>query len=138
MRGSPLQRAILTFLILLGLAPLLWQMTKPAPAAVPVAVTAPTGPVKLPLALAFTTAPKRVSVTYADKLVWQKDAPESREECELELVWPAEGGDLLFNVEWPEDAPLSAMRARLTLPSGSELERSLWGTGAVEKVLGFP
>ena len=138
MRGSPLQRALLTLLILLGLAPVLWQMTRPVPLAAPAATTAPNARVKIPLALAFTTAPKRLSIWYADQSVWQKDAPEAREELELELAWPKEGGDLLFKVEWPEEAPLSAMRARLSPPNGADLERSLWGSGPVEKVLAFP
>jgi hypothetical protein len=137
MRGSPLQRAILTFLILLGLAPVLWQMTRPATVAAPVAQKT-TGSVQLPVALAFTTAPKRVSIEYIGQPVWQKEAPEAREEFALELAWPEEGGDLLFKVEWPDGAPLSAMRARLTPPKGTDLERSLWGSGPVEKVLKFP
>jgi hypothetical protein len=113
-------------------------MTRPVPPATPVATTAPNAVVKIPLALAFTTAPKRLSIWYADQSVWQKDAPEVREELELALPWPPEGGDLLFKVEWPDGAPLSAMRARLTSPGGADLERSLWGSGPVEKVLQFP
>ncbi len=138
MRGSPLLRAALTFLVLLGLAPVLWQMTRSAPRTEPVATTAPSGPAKIQLEMAFTTAPSRVTLSHLGKPVWQKDAPEKREECELELPWPKEGGELLCKVEWPENAPLSAMRVRLTDPSGGEIERSLWGSGPVEKVLGFP
>jgi|SRR4051812_3610736 hypothetical protein len=138
MRGSPIQRALLTFLILLGLAPVLWQMTRPVQRDAPTSAAATGTPVKIPLALAFTTAPRRVTISYIGQQVWQKDAPEAREECELDLVWPNEGGDLLFKIEWPEGTPLSAMRARLTPPKGSELERSLWGSGPVEKVLKFP
>jgi hypothetical protein len=138
MRGSPLLRAALAFLILLGLAPLLWQMTRPA-ASAPVATAAPpSGPSKIHLDLAFTTAPARVSIKHLGKVIWTKDAPEASEEADLPLPWPKEGGELHFQIEWPADAPLSAMRAVLTDPKRNEIERSAWGRGTVDQVLGFP
>jgi zinc/manganese transport system substrate-binding protein len=70
--------------------------------------------------------------------MWTKDAPDAREECDLAVPWPKEGGELHFVIEWPKDAPLAAMRAVLTDPAGTEIERSAWGRGSVEKVLGFP
>ncbi len=138
MRGSPLLRAALTLLVLLGLAPFLWQMTRPKADATPMVATPVTGPAKIGLVLSFTTPPKRVSIQHLGKPVWQKERPEAREECELELPWPKEGGELRFTVEWPEESPLAAMRAVLTEPNGNELERSLFGRGPVDKVLGFP
>lgn len=144
MRGSPLLRAAFAFLCLLALAPFLWQMTHRAAA---VQQTAPTGAEsgkaasgleKIRIQLAFTTQAKAVSITHLQKVVWTKESPESREECELELPWPKEGGDLIFKVEWPADAPLSAMRVILTDPHESDFERTVWGRASVEKALGFP
>jgi hypothetical protein len=137
MRGSPLLRAALTFLVILGLAPLLWQMTRPdAVVAPPHSEVTPLG--KVTLELAFTTAPKHVTIQYAGQVVWTKDQPDAREDCELMLPWPKQGGELVFQVDWPPDAPLSAMRARLTNPDNIEYERSLWGRGHAETALAFP
>jgi hypothetical protein len=139
MRGSPLLRAAITFLVLLSLAPLLWQMTRPREVVADETTPPPkTGSAKVRLELAFTTVPKRVEIKHLGKAVWSKDAPEARDEYELELPWPKEGVELGFIVEWPENAPLSAMRATITDPSNNEIERSLWGRGKVETVMGFP
>jgi hypothetical protein len=94
--------------------------------------------VELPLELAFTTKPKRVAIGHLGKEVWTKDNPESSEEITLKLPWPKEGGELNFSVEWPEEAALSAMRAKLIDPERGEIERTLWGRGAKSGVLGFP
>jgi hypothetical protein len=140
MRGSPLLRAALTFLVLLCLAPLLSQLTRPpASATVPAAPAADKGPGKIHLELAFTTPPKRVSISHLKKVVWSKDNPDAEEECDLELPWPKEGGELAFHLEWPDGANLCGMRARLTDPDDNKIERSLFGRGLVEeKVLNFP
>jgi hypothetical protein len=46
--------------------------------------------------------------------------------------------DLQFHIEWSDDAPLAAMRAKLTDPAGDNHEKSLWGKGVVDDVLTFP
>jgi hypothetical protein len=90
------------------------------------------------LEFAFTTPPGKITVRHLGKDVWSKADPESGEECDLSLPWPAQGGELLFQIEWPANAPLSAMRVKLTDPQGTEIERTAWGRGPVEKTLGFP
>jgi hypothetical protein len=139
MRGSPLLRASLVFLALLALSPFLWRMTHESARAVPTTpVSQKVDAVDLPLELAFTAAPKRVVITHLQKEVWTKDNPESEENLTLTLPWPAEGGELKFAVEWPEEAKLSAMRVTLADPERGEIERTLWGRGSKTGVLGFP
>lgn len=137
MRGSPIRRAIVAFLILLSLAPLLVKVTSARVQAVASPEAAPSVK-KLQLLLAFTSKPARVAITHLGREVWKKEGLEAEEELELEIQWPEQGGELVFRVEWPEGNPLAAMRARLTDPRDVEIERSLWGAGPVEAVLNFP
>ena len=139
MRGSPLVRASIVFGLLLCAAPAMWKLTSVEPGETvqtPAAVV--TAEADLPVELAFTAAPKRVSITHLGKPVWEKTDPEASEDLSLHLPWPAEGGELKFVVEWPEGSPLSAMRVKLTDPARGEIERSLWGRGPKTGVLGFP
>jgi hypothetical protein len=140
MRGSPLFRALLVFLALAALGPVLWRLTQPEPlqAIVPPPPTAEDQPREVRLALAFTTPPKRVALTYLGKPVWSKDAPAAEEKITLQMIWPREGGELGVRIEWADGAPLSAARLRLTPPGGEAIERSLWGTGPTEDTIGFP
>ncbi len=138
MRGSPLLRAVVVLLALLGLAPLVRHVTaRQAGAVLPPAPKA-VAMKPIHLALSFTAQPKSVSMSHLGKPVWSKAGPGLQEECDLSLAWPTQGVELLFHVEWPADAPLAAMRVKLTDPADSELERSLWGRGVAEEVLRFP
>ncbi len=137
MRGSPLLRAAIVLLALLGLAPLVRHVTARQSAEAPSAPQ-PVAVKAIHLAFSFTAQPKAVSVSHLGKQVWSKAGPASQEEFELPLPWPKEGIELLFQVEWPADAPLAAMRVKLTDPADNELERSLWGRGVAEDVLRFP
>jgi hypothetical protein len=139
MRGSPLVRALVVFALLLCLAPILWRMThEEAGANVEAPVSEKVTAIELPIELAFTAAPKRVTINHLGKQVWTKDNPEASEEFTLTLPWPKEGGELNFSVEWPESSPRSAMRAKLVDPEHGEMERSLWGRGTKTGVLEFP
>lgn len=136
MRGSPIIRALLAFLALLALAPLLAKVTSAAPRVAAVETVAPTR--KVALALTFTALPKRIVILHLGREVFSKAEPAAEEETTLDIPWPEQGGELLFKVEWPADAPLAAMRVRLTDPRDVEIERSLWGAGPTETVLNFP
>ena len=136
MRGSPIVRALLAWIALLALAPLLTKVTSAVPHTTVAVVAAPTR--KVELALTFTAPPKRVAILHLGREVFAKAEPAADEEVTLDIPWPEQGGELLFKVEWPADAPLAAMRARLTDPRDVEIERSLWGTGPTETVLNFP
>ncbi len=136
MRGSPIIRALCAFIALLALAPLLAHVTSTPPRKVVASTVAPLR--KVELALTFTTLPKRITILHLGCEVFATGEPAAAEEVSLDIPWPEQGGELVFRVEWPADAPLAAMRARLTDPNDVEIERSLWGTGQTEAVLNFP
>ncbi len=137
MRGSPVIRAIMAFVVILALAPLLARVTTPSEqraAAAPLPVSRK----NVQISLAFTTTPKRVTIAHLGSDVWAKSDPSTEEDVTLDVPWPEQGGELVFRVDWPEGAPIAAMRARLTDPKDVEIERSLWGAGPTESVLNFP
>jgi hypothetical protein len=138
MRGSPLVRAALAFVVILLLGWPLRELTGDAPQ--PVAPVAPaaveTGEIELQLS--FTTIPKSIRVLHLGKEMWSDAAPAAEIERKLALPFPKEGVDLQFAVEFPDGAPLAAVRARLTDPAGETHEKSLWGTGRIDDVLTFP
>jgi hypothetical protein len=136
MRGSPLLRALLVFLLIASLAPALWRMTEPAPAA---RQPAPPQPEVVPvkparMALTFTSPAQRVSVLHLGREVWAKESPAADEEADLALPWPAEGIELHFKVQWPAEAR-AAMRVRITDPAGAEHDAAVW---RADEVLAFP
>ena len=90
------------------------------------------------LRLAFTLVPKSVRVLHLDTEVWSETAPVAEMEHRLKLAFPDEGIDLRFQIEWPDGAPLAAMRATLTDPAGDAHEKSVWGSGRADEVVTFP
>lgn len=76
-------------------------------------------------------------VLHLGEEVWRETAPGAEIERELRVPFPQEGIELQFEVAWPEET-LGAMRARLTTPDGTEMDRSVWGKGAVTEVVSFP
>jgi len=140
MRGSPLLRALLAFIIVALLGIPLWQLTRPE-----AVLATPTSPVPkaeiakaIHLHLTFTTVPKKVVVSNLDKVVWDIAAPEADMEHDVTMAYPTEGVDVQFHIEWPEDGPLSAMRVQLTDPAGDRHDKSVWGKGADDEVVTFP
>jgi len=141
MRGSPLARALLAFVIIALLGWPLWRLTHPElGAALPGPVATPVPEVRkaISLHLTFTTVPKSFTVRHLEDDVWKESKPEAEMDHELSLVYPPEGVDLQFHVEWPDDVPAAAMRAQLTDPAGDTHEKSLWGKGVTDDVLTFP
>lgn len=140
MRGSPLLRALIVFALLLCLSPIIWKLTH-AEAGQRV-IAAPELPItadqEISIELSFTTAPGRVAISYLGKTVWEKSKPEASEDLTVKVSWPKEGGELKFDVEWPESDSLSAMRVKLSDPVHGDIERSLWGRGTKTGVLKFP
>ena len=140
MRGSPLIRALIVFTVLLALAPFIQKMTaseetqgQEKPPSLP-----STAVQDIALTLEFTRSPTRARILYLGKEIWAKQNPEATENLMLKLVWPKEGGELQFTIEWPEADSLSGMRATLADPDRGEIERSLWGRGSKTDVLNFP
>ena len=139
MRGSPLLRAAIAFLVLLALGIPLWRLThaaEPTQAQIPPAPAAEAKAIHLQLD--FTLAPRKIQVLHLGQEVWSEDAPAAEIERDLKIVYPDQGVDLQFHIAWPDDAPLAAMRAKLTDPAGDTHEKSLWGKGVVDDVLTFP
>jgi hypothetical protein len=139
MRGSPLARALLAFIVIALLGWPLWQLTRPEAAAAPLPKPATASTKKaISLHLTFTTVPKSLSVRHLDEEIWKEAAPQADMEKKITLDYPDEGIDLQFHIEWPDDAPVAAMRAQLTDPAGDTHDKSLWGKGTVDDVLTFP
>lgn len=138
MRGSPLLNALFAFLIIGLLGIPVQRLTRAAVvlAATPAPAKAAES-LKVPLELRFTTPPKTVRIQHLGKPIFSAEAPGSSLDAELTLPWPAEGVDLLFEIGWPEEAPLSAARVVLTDPANNEHTATIWGTGPTPKVLTF-
>ena len=139
MRGSPLVRAALAFIVILLLGWPLRELTSAGRLSLAASVPTTPAPVKeIELQLSFTTVPKTIRVLHLRKEVWSESAPVAEMERKLQIPFPKDGVDLQFEAEFPAGAPLAAMRVRLTDPEGEMHEKSLWGTGRIDDVLTFP
>jgi hypothetical protein len=140
MRGSPLLRALIAFLILLSVGWPLWRLTQAedAPPQAAVVISSPTEKKAIGLQLTFTAVPKSLTVRHLEAEVWTEPAPAAELEHEIQIPFPKQGVDLQFHLEWPDEAVWSAARVRLTDPDGEVHEKTIWGKGAVDEVLTFP
>ena len=138
MRGSPILRAVLVFVALLLLAPLLWRLTRADPRNVQQPATQrPAKNVKAEVRLTFSTPAMRVVIQHLGREVWQQLMPAAQETFTCEIPWPKEGVELHVLVEWPEGTRAAAMRVRVTAPDGTEHDRSVWGDASADDVLTF-
>ena len=139
MRGSPILRALVAFIALLALAPLLWRITHPVACARTVQPPAKQHPenVKVKVRLTFSTPPMRVVFQHLGRDVWHHLMPAVQEDFTCEIPWPKEGVDLHVVVAWPEGTRSAAMRIRLTAPDGTEHDRTVWGDADADEVLTF-
>ena len=137
MRGSPILRAVLVFLALLSLAPVLWRLTRADARAVQPAAQQPAKNVRTEVRLTFSTPAKRAAIQHLGREVWSKESPASEENFTREIPWPKEGVELHVIVEWPEGTRAAAMRVRLTAPDGTEHDHSVWGDANADDVLTF-
>ena len=138
MRGSPILRAVLVFVALLALAPVLWKLTRPG-----LAETArrPQHQVKratVEARLSFSVAATRVEIQHLGREVWSKASPALAESFSVEVPWPKEGVELHVLVAWREGMRNAAMRVRLNAPDGIEYDRTVWGDATADDVLTFP
>ncbi|MEP6670518.1 MAG: hypothetical protein ABJF10_15265 [Chthoniobacter sp.] len=140
MRGSPLARALLAFFVIALLGWPRWQLTRSDEAVAAPAPKAAAATIKkaIGLHLTFTTVPKSLAIKHLGEEVWKVTAPEADMEKNLSLDYPVEGVDLQFHIEWAEDAPLAALRVRLTDPAGDTHDKTVWGQGVVDEVVTFP
>ena len=138
MRGSPLFRALLAFLVLLALGIPLWQLTHGREPSYAPAVTRPENAVSLQLQLDFTLLPRTVAVLYLGKEIWRPERPQPELHSVLRIPWPAQGVDLRFQIDWPDDGPLAAARIRVSSPDGTTYDRTVWSKGPADEVVSFP
>ena len=136
MRGSPLFRALMAFLVIALLGWPLWRLTHATGAARSEEAATPAQAVRL--SLVFTLPPRGVKVRHLGKEVWAAASPAGEIEHDLALPWPKEGIELQFQIDWPADAPLAAARVRMTDPAGREHEQSIFSQGPADEVLTFP
>lgn len=139
MRGSPLLRALLAFLLIASLGWPLWHLTHAAEIATTPEIATPDGSKKaIGLQLTFTQSPKSFTIRHLETDVWAEPAPQISMEREISMSFPDSGVDLVVHIEWPDGAPLAAARIRLTDPAGDVHEKSVWGLGTVDEALTFP
>lgn len=139
MRGSPLLRALLSFLVILFAGYPLWRLTDTGPAAA-IALPAETTVAEarsLSIELTFTRPPTAVTIQHLGQEVWKATSPEETTEAQLTLPYPGQGIELVFSVAWPQ-GEMAALRASLRDPDGQTHERSVWGEGETTEVLSFP
>ena len=139
MRGSPLLRALLAFVVigLLGwpLARLTHRSEAKAIGAVPAAV-AEEKPVFV--AMTFTQPPLRVSISHLGQEKWaSSEIKEAEMEAKFALAWPAEGVDLRVAIDWPEGPSLMGAQVRVTDPEGTEHVASIFAKGPADEILTF-
>ena len=127
-------RALLAFLVILSMGVPLWHLTRAQPDAA-ARSEEPLAPVarSVQLQVSFTQIPQSLRISHLGKEVLAVPTPEAESDFALDLAFPAEGVELVFNVAWAGDE-LAAMRVRLTDPAGREFERSAWGRGTAKKL----
>ncbi len=130
-------RALAAFLCIAVLGVPLWRLTRTSAANGPPATREVAAMRAVHLALNFTSPPTSLRVRHLGRDIWVDAAPALALEKTVTIAWPREGVDLRFEVKFSADAPLSAMRVRLTGPAGEEHEQSAWGRGEIDEVLSF-
>lgn len=137
MRGSPLLRALVAFAVLALLSVPVRRLTTAHATREAVATEESPLAQSLRLRLTFTHIPQELRVLHLGESVLRETPAAAELERDLKLEFPAEGVDLEFQIDWPDDM-LGALRIRATDPNGGEHERTVWGRGRTEQVISFP
>jgi hypothetical protein len=129
----------LTLCALLALGWPLQVITRPAAENVAGPAIAPVSEAvsKLPLKLTFSRAAKSAELLYSGKRVWFAEKPGVAVSLSFDLPFPKEGIELEARVDWEGEEP-SALRLQLVTPEGDEIDRSVWGQGALQSIVPFP
>lgn len=136
MKGSPLLRALIAFVLIALAGVPLWKLTR-ADATVAAPVQVETAASVVTLRLTFSAAPEKAEVRHLGKVVWADGTRATDVTKSVALAYPKEGVDLTVNVTWLADVE-GAVRLRLTDPDGEEHDKTVWGRGAMEEVVTFP
>ncbi len=138
MRGSPLLRAILAFVVLAALSVPMWRLTHESATANGISVLVEEVALKeIKLQLTFTHPASQITVLHLGEEIWRQSHPGLALEQRVRLPFPKDGIELEFRVAWSTEQN-AAMRVRLSDPDGKEYARSIWGPGEVVEVLSFP
>lgn len=100
----------------------------------PVATSPPTKPVRLELV--GTASSFEFDVSYLGRKIWSGTGHQSPAHADFQLPLPKEGIDLEVNARFP-DSNLHALRLTFSTGDGIGIERSAWGTDALDEVLTF-
>lgn len=137
MKGSPLIRAVIAF-ILISLAGVpLWKLTR-ANTAVAAPAQTEAAEAKIGLRLTFSSPPQSFSIAHLGSVVWSGATQATDATKTVSFAYPKEGVDLVVKVIWPADAAEAAVRVRLTDPDGNEHDKTVWGRAEIEEVVTFP
>ena len=135
MKGSPLLRALIAFVLIALAGVPLWKLTRAdATLAAPVQAEAAT---KVTLRLTFSIPPEKFEVWHLMDILWADAARTTDVTKTLTLAYPKEGVDLAVEVAWPVDVE-GALRLRLTDPAGDEHDKTVWGRGEMKEIVTFP
>lgn len=135
MRGAPLVEALVALVALLSLALPIRDLTvHPHSRPVPVVRAAPASLVRLEV---VGTAPSfKFNVRYLGREIWSGTGHQSPAYADFQLPLPKEGVDLEVSARFP-DSSLHAVRLTFSTGDGVGIERSAWGTDALDEVLTF-
>jgi hypothetical protein len=135
MRGAPLIEALVALMALLLLALPIRDLTlRSHSRPVPVVRAAPAKSVRLEV---VGTAPSfEFNVSYLGREIWSGTGHQSPSHADFELPLPKEGIDLEVSARFP-DSNLHALRLTFSTGDGIGIERSAWGTNALDEVLTF-
>lgn len=136
MKGSPLLRALIAFVLIALAGVPLWKLTR-ADATVAAPVQTEAAAAQIALRLTFSAPPESGEVMHLGKIVWSDGTHATDVTKTVALVYPKEGVDLAVKIVWPAEVE-GAVRLRLTDPAGEEHDKTVWGRGAMEEVVSFP
>lgn len=136
MKGSPLLRALIAFLLIALAGVPLWKLTR-ADATVAAPEQAAEAAAAVSLRLTFSAAPDRAEVRHLGKVVWTDGTRATDVTKSMALAYPKEGVDLTVKIVWPAEVE-GAVRLRLTDPEGEEHDKTVWGHGEMDEVVTFP
>ena len=136
MRGSPLLRALLAFLVIAALGYPLRLLTNRASSEVVVTEQAQVAESQVRVRFTSTAQLSKLTIMHLGESVLDEVAPGAELERTLEMPFPEEGVDLQVQASWTPETK-AALRVQLTDPRGEEHEQTLWGSGEVDEVLTF-
>lgn len=139
MRGSPLLRALIAFVVIALFGIPLWKLThRQAIASIDAEAAPASAAQSVHLEFTLTQPAAQVSVWHLGRKVWSGNPEGNTAEADISIPWPREGVDLRVQIEWPADAAnAAAARVQLIAPDKTEHERSIWSRGPADAVLTF-